>query len=675
MRAKFRKLRARLIGVELFVLGAAILQPSSLLAQSGAGFEVKPLGLIDVGAKLSVGYFSSDQDRRSGEDSEKSEDRVTWEEEFYLSTRSYMYHPGFLNMEIGGGPLLVQQTLNSTEGSAKGDDTLFNFDARFNFLNLKSYPFSLYLRRSHPRVSTSLSGRFLTEEDVYGLDGWLTPRNSSLRVEYRLSHKERQGADLSTSIDEDIDNFDFSAVKTFREKDRFSLKFSDVSRTSASGSAGLPIRLTKTQFENTQIDLTNYLGSDDRLVLGQSARKYTQVTEASGRNKVDQLGYRAYGNLRLSETVRSSLKYATRQSKRPGSETQSDSIEASVNQSLSNGLSYSIGGSRAVTDQTGYYKKETGTDLHFNYARAMSLGRLGLGGSVNQKRAEQESSASTVLVFDEPVILNGTEQVALANDFVVASSIVVRNEAKTQVFIEGVDYRLVVVGAVTRIQRLVDGNIADGQTVLVDYEYETSGTAEYDVTYASANASLDFLKYFAAYVRYGLRETDIQSGSLSTAINDGRMLDFVLKADLPRFGSWDISAQLRHTDDDREIAATVSDAASVSASTRLRGNMRLRLSGSVTKAEVEDSPEDVDQVNFQVGLSGNLWRRVRVGLTADYLEDDGGSLAREQLSYALNLGWVYRMVRLRFRGSLREESIGSTDRSDKEFALTFERYF
>jgi hypothetical protein len=100
--------------------------------------EVAPFRLTDVSGDLSIRYLldSWRDDNPAGDSRTIS---PVWEEELRIRTRSYVYHPAFLDMEIGGGPLLVQYGYESEQGNTDGTDTLFNFDAALNFLDRKAY--------------------------------------------------------------------------------------------------------------------------------------------------------------------------------------------------------------------------------------------------------------------------------------------------------------------------------------------------------------------------------------------------------------------------------------------------------------------------------------------------------------------------------------------------------
>ena len=109
------------------------------------GDALKAFGLLNVTGRFRVGYLFDERGRDSLEMA-SDDSQASWEEEFYLRTESFLIHPSFLNMVIGGGPLLVQQQFNSGGVDTSNSDTLVNFESRFNFLEAKNYPFSMSMK-------------------------------------------------------------------------------------------------------------------------------------------------------------------------------------------------------------------------------------------------------------------------------------------------------------------------------------------------------------------------------------------------------------------------------------------------------------------------------------------------------------------------------------------------
>ena len=98
--------------------------------------QTRPFGLLSMGGRIKIGYFFDERINESASVSSK-DSTVLWEEELFLRTKSFVYHPGFLNIELGGGPVFVQEQIESGSEDGSSTDTLFNIYSRLNFLEIK----------------------------------------------------------------------------------------------------------------------------------------------------------------------------------------------------------------------------------------------------------------------------------------------------------------------------------------------------------------------------------------------------------------------------------------------------------------------------------------------------------------------------------------------------------
>ena len=659
----------------LLVVLTCVLCPRASSGASYGDVEVRPFGFLDTSGSLSIRYLVDENSRESESSPTTFQNRTTWEQELFLISRSYVYHPAFLNIELGGGPLLVQQTFDSDQGTNSNNESLFNFLARFNFLDLKTYPFSIYLRRNHPSVTTSLSGRFLTRNEELGFSGRKNFVGRNANFTYDLRHRDQEGSGLDTILDEEEDRSRFSFTKNYRDNDRIGIEYNRFIRDSASGSLGLPIQETRTEQKRIHLSAQNRFGRDRQFSLDQSLIHLDTEREPTISSQQEDLSYILTGRWQNSTSVRTNFNYRFNDSERTGADARSHNLDAGLSHNMSEALRYDVLLDHEDLSQTGFDRNRSGVGLTVNYSESTGFGSYGLNGSVKQERTDQVSINDTVQVFDEPVTLNGTTPVDLSNEFVVASTVVVTNAAGTQIFLEDVDFRLIVVGSVTSIQRLIDGSIFDGQTVLVDYQYQTSGTVEFDSFRANAVASINFMRYFSGRLRYGLIDSNVLSGELTTPINDGEAYEVVLGADIPVGFGWQFAAELRHLDQDEEIAPFVRDSASVSFSGSVIGSMSVRIGAGLVEVDQKESVEDVDQISYRFNIRGRVFGLAQLAYDANYLEDKGGSLPREQLIHRLTLQGRYRQVVYTLQALYSDETLGITKRDSTQVTALVTRYF
>ena len=73
--------------------------------------------------------------------------------------------------------------------------------------------------------------------------------------------------------------------------------------------------------------------------------------------------------------------------------------------------------SHSAVDQTGFTRDRSAVRGSAEHSRETGFGGISLSGSVRAERNDQESTADEIDVFDEPLLLTGTNPVDLRNEF------------------------------------------------------------------------------------------------------------------------------------------------------------------------------------------------------------------------------------------------------------------
>jgi hypothetical protein len=637
--------------------------------------DIKAFGLLDVKGHFSAGYLLDDRDRSTGGGTE-FETRATWQEDLFVLTESFIYHPGFLNMEFGGGPLLVQQQYESNFGDVSESDTLLNFVARLNFLEIKNYPLSVYYERSHPSVTTSLAGRFLTRNDVYGLNQHISGLfGGSTTTSVALSRQESNGEGFGSVVDNIVERAQFGVETSYREKDVLAFRVDRLDQDSASGSAGLPIVRSLLEQRIDEVRANNHFGRDGRLSVRQLFRRLQQDRLSFDQFTLDDLTYQ--GNLRWdhAENGHTYLRYRTLDAERTDADLRTRDLSAGLARRVLPNLDLDAAVGHLADEQTGFKRDRSDARGALTWVRETGFGSVGVAGSVRAARTDQVSSEDDIQVIGEPVTLVGTTPVDLQNQFVVPGSVVVSNSNRTQIYVEGLDYRLITIGSATSIQRLLNGAITDGETVLVDYAIETPGTAVFDTLGSGLSLNVNMLGTIDAFARYDWQDTEIREGSLNNPVNDRQRFEIGIGASNQFLDGWSLDGELRHTRNDEEISPYDSNTFNLSLTTSLGGTLSLVLSGNLTEVDYENSPEDIQQVGYRVALGGRLFRRSRFSYEASFLEDTGGTRLRREIRHRLLYQWAFRQVRFELQGMYRDETLGITERGNLHVSAYVTRVF
>jgi len=667
--------RARELRVVLPLLFSSILTSPASLAEYHEVDDIKPFGLMGVDGYVRVGYLLDDRNHTT-EGTADFEDRSTWEQEVFVSAKAFVYHPGFLNMEFGGGPLFVQQEFDSNAGATSENDTKVNLLARLNFLDLKTYPVSFYFERTHPSVTTSLSTRFITENELSGVKGRISELFSDrTTLRYTVERRTAEGASSGWVVDDDIDTKRFQIQTGYRQSDRLTFVYDRFDGESETGSPGIPLTRSKSLYELAQLDARNRFGGNGRLEVFQSLRRLEQVTESASTITRDDWRYVADVTLRMRAGARAYLRYRQGDVRQTEFDTESKNFQIGYVPKRFGNFLFDVSGGHSSVEQGDSSRDVSDVRGSANYSKSLGFGNLGASLRLRASRTDQEAGSSGIQVVGEAIVLNGTTPVDLANEFVVPGSVVVRNLNSTQIFVEGLDYRLIVVGSTTSIQRLIDGNINDGETVLVDYTYETTGTVEFDTLNSGITVSLGFLNTLNAYVRYDDQDTRLRSGEFTNPINDGRSLELGITISGQFLDGWTMNGELRRRNQDEEISPYTSDTLNIGLTRHLLGSWKISLAGAFSIVDFEKSTEDVDYRSYNLGINGRVFRSVQLAYSASYLDDKGGSLPRKQLQHRLRMQWAYRQMRFSLWTMYSDFEQGTTAKTDKQVTAQLTRGF
>jgi len=147
-----RRDRGLIVGVAWLMLGLS----GICLAE-----EIAPFRLTGIEGDVSLSYLSDSQTQGTSGGTSSTYAISNMQEQVFLNTHSYFYHPNFLKMDLGGGPLWVQNQVESDTSSRDDHETLYNLTGRLSFLEQKPYPLTIYYDHLNPTVSTSLTQSFV----------------------------------------------------------------------------------------------------------------------------------------------------------------------------------------------------------------------------------------------------------------------------------------------------------------------------------------------------------------------------------------------------------------------------------------------------------------------------------------------------------------------------------
>lgn len=591
-------------------------------------------------------------------------------EEFFLMTHSYVYHPNLLSLDIGGGPILQRGTYVNDSDETRSQGALYNFTGRATFLRDKPYRGSVFYEHLNPTLNVA-PGQVITQENTrYGADFSLLAPVTPVPIYMDATRSHFQGRGADRVVDDEISRFNLRASRSFGALGSTQVQYQASQQTSMSGSPNLPIQSSDSSNQGLSVDSRFQFGSARQHNLTNLIMLNTQAYTLQGQNPIPE---RRDGRMFLDLRSRHSNELQSFGFYNYSSSTQGEL--SSVVNSASAGLNYTprpdltLGaGLHGDDSQTKQLSANTrGVDGSVRYQKALPLGVATASYAVRYDQREQTAAAAQTGVVGERITLAGTTLVALGHQHVNAGTLVVSNATRTQTYVEGHDYVLTLIGAETRVQRLIGGSILDGQELLIDYSFDVGGTFAYSQADQTLNLNWGLLNYFNAYVRRFESDPRLGSGTPTYALNIVRSDVFGARTDVPLKLRVEtvVGGSVERENRRETISPYRRDARDIYFQTEdpFFGFGNIRVSSRRSRVEYESGAQNV---NLQ-GYDLRYWARFRLGvdLSANYSHetDTGGATPRRRSITSAKAQWRYRKLNVSFDLGRTLETQGEATRS------------
>ena len=642
-----------------------------LLTTDVMAAEIDTFRVTDIESELALRYLYDEQTFYSSGTKTRQDIRPTFQEELTVDTKSYIYHPNLLSLDLGASFLLDQSRVETLSDENSNNEQLLGYNARLDFVKNKPYPASVYYTKSNPSVSLGVGGRFLLENTRYGIDLALLKDIIPVQVTFNAYRQSANGEGFDQITDDVIDHTNLRFYRAYGKGDSAQLTYQTNQRDSRSGSPGLAIQERTTSNTSTFFDSKNMFGSNNQLKLITNVA-YTTQKEFPRREEL-----RAYPilNWQHNDRINSFYRFLY---------TNSDEESQKINQKLfTSGFGYSdrdrIYGSADIriedSKNTGVDYQSRGASYQINYTLPINVGAItaSYNGAVDYR--DQTAETAVFKVYGEEQTLVGTTQVNLSRQFIVDQTIDVSNISRTQIYVENLDYRILRVGSTTQIQRISTGRIQDGQVVLVDYDYQTGGTFAYNLVNNNAQLQWNLSTRYELYIRYNDSQQKLREGNPTIPLNSINSYTYGGRADEQLLNGISLGGQAYIQDHNEDINPFLLHYLDAYVDLPLPQLTKLRLSTRRQLIDNEKSDEDVDLTAYMFRLQARPWLRTQMNYEYNYETDVGGTLKRELRIQRFQFRWAFRQLSLSANAYYTQEKQGNTDRDRWSIRATLMRSF
>jgi hypothetical protein len=591
-------------------------------------------------------------------------------EELFVMTHSYVYHPNLLSLDIGGGPILQRGTFMSDAEQTQARGALYNFTSRATFLRDKPYQGSVFFEHLNPTVNVAPAQVITQENTRYGAEFSLLAPVTPVPLHLEATRSHFQGSGIDRVIDDQIDRLDLRASRSYGALGSTQVQYQATQQRSMSGSPNLPIQASNSSNQALSVDSRFQFGEARQYDLINLITLNTQAYSLQGQNSIPD---RRDGRMFLDLRGRHSKELQSFGSYNYSSSDQGE-LSSIVN-SAAAGLNYTprpefaagvgVHGDENQTKQL--TTSSHGADGSLRYQIALPLGVAQMSYALRYDQREQRAIAAQTSVIGERITLTGTTFVALGHQHVSAGSVVVNNATRTQSFVEGSDYVLGLVGAETRLQRLIGGAIVDGQDLLVDYSYDVGGTFAYTQADQTLYLNWGLKSYVNAYFRYVDSEPHLSSGTPSFPLNIVHSSLYGVRADVPLKLPMDLmlGGSLERENRRETIAPYRREAAELYAQAEdpFFGAGNIRVATRRNRVDYENSTQNVNLLGYDLRYGARFWLGVDLSANASYEYDNGALIPRRRMITSVKAQWQYRKLNLGFDLGRTLETQGEFKRS------------
>ena len=618
---------------------------------------LKGFTLDDIKAELEfLARWNQNEVKQESGSSRKSTD-LSLEETLNLSTSGFVYHPNILEFTLSGGFGLRQQTTDVDGTSTDANGTLTEYGATMRVLRKEMFPIFAHASRTEGFVTRQFGPSLNTSSNIYGVQvDWnsnVVP--SSFTYEHRDENQTEQRGPSDFNISEDTFGLNGEYRPSSAQQLNWAYSFRDTTQSGANRTS------SSFSTQNFQASHSWDFGK------GRLDRLFSSIDflDRSGDFPLSRLRWNETLHLRHTKQLNSDYQYSYDHNEFEDLARDQHQFNARFTHQFYSSIltTGSVGGS-LIQQSDGFNSNEYFGNLAINYRKIVPYGILSSGISYGQNVQENTAGPAGTRIRGEAHVFDDPNPIVLNRQNIIISSIVVMDITGTIVYTEGLDYTVTDLITRVEIRRVLGGLIADGDTVLLDYNLRSEGSDTTTTETLGFNVRYTFdrgiFKNLSVYGRYFQQNQSVDGGIGSTRLADD-VRELIYGVDY-EIGDLRLTAeQQMHDSRTAPFDATRLEAGY----TRRLGDLgNLGLSASYRLNESRDARGDRNELFTLSGrYRARLWKRLNLTVDAIWRDEDSTFNGNTQ-GFDQNFGitWDHRQTHifLEARNSFLDRETGSS---------------
>ncbi|RJQ46477.1 MAG: hypothetical protein C4538_06655 [Nitrospiraceae bacterium] len=458
--------------------------------------------------------FEYEKDIRSGPFTDRETITRKYIEKLDIETFGWVYHPALLIFRLGYLPEW-EQSVQIEQGADRRISKPFlnGYFTEFTFLKYKPYTLILSANKDSTTTRSNFAERSKSETDTYGAR--LLLKYPILPTNLSFFHTEG----VKTGFYE-AENRKDQILMNMRHDKYLGTTVLDTSYFDSTDTTQQDTIETN-QFRAALNN--NYYFTEEKDVVLNSILGYEERDSTNTVNR----RYHILENLRWINTYNLTTNYTLRYDKNNIFDklkslplrTESKSVGFNLTHLLYENLKTTIDLDARENNSSSARNDIYGSRVDFNYTRRIPSGVLNLASGFDYRIFDTRPRGDTILVIDEPLVLQDGVTTFLVHENINPASIVIEDEIGHR-FIEGIDYTIVTRGSQTGIKPEDSSSITDtGKILTVDYEYRAPAF-DYSSFGQSYGINLSLWKIWRFYYLLSLSKQKFISGDPPESLND-----------------------------------------------------------------------------------------------------------------------------------------------------------
>jgi hypothetical protein len=518
-----RRLARRWIaGLSLIGLGLAC--SAGCQSRLDEAYGIRTAALTDMRAHLDFVARHRERDQRSKVTGTKTESEETiFEETLSLKTEGFLLHPNLFEFGLGAVFGLTQEefseVIDEFERSDSNTGDILEFDVNALIFKRRKTPMTVYAHRRRGLLPRPFLPSLENTTESYGFTWQYLDEKTPTTMQFNHTDTDLNSLFVSGAADESGSErnttFTFETAYVFNDHNVLEFEYEHLVVSEQPGNL---------DYDADEITLTHRLEFGDR----KQHELRSELYALDQRGTIDWEEIRWREDLWLQHTDTLDTRWEFEAYDRDRTFRAADLSRIDEESIYFSGMVRHQLFESQITQLRMFYRKQKfkpdldqtlwGGQAIINYRKRNPWGLFRANYAFRAEQNDNKGESQFAEVIDERQTFRDPEPVVLNNRNVVTGSVTITALDDVTFYARGRDYTQQTVGNTVELLRIPSGRIANGETVLIDYLFESGGTFKIETIRHNVDVAQEFDFGLTPYYRFERQDQTLDPADATGAI-------------------------------------------------------------------------------------------------------------------------------------------------------------